>query len=404
MDKQQNDILRFHLMWVQRRRQIATLVILLAVYWFKRKKRRNYVDKPITQSEIERQITRDKLMNELRVSEKCRNITRMGPEAFQNFCEMLIRDGGLRPTKRARVEEQVAKFLHIISHNVRNRTMSFFFCRSGETISRHFHSVLKAVISLEGQFLKQPSGLDVPPEILNNDRFHPYFKNCIGAIDGTHVRVKVSNEDAPRYRGRKNYPTVNVLAACSFDMKFTYVLPGWEGTASDSRVMASALKRQGDKLILPEGKFYLADAGYPLKAGLITPYRGVRYHLKEYASRRPENPRELFNLRHASLRNVIERIFGVLKKRFPIIGSSTEPTYDVKTQVDIILACCIIHNYLMGMDPDESLFNEVDRELLNETPHEEHGPMERSEDHSLGEHLRDSITSHMWHDYVANHV
>ncbi|XP_059669372.1 uncharacterized protein LOC132314535 [Cornus florida] len=233
--------------------------------------------------------------------------------------------------------------------------MSFFFCRSGETISRHFHSVLKAVISLEGQFLKQPSGLDVPPEILNNDRFHPYFKNCIGAIDGTHVRVKVSNEDAPRYRGRKNYPTVNVLAACSFDMKFTYVLPGWEGTASDSRVMASALKRQGDKLILPEGKFYLADAGYPLKAGLITPYRGVRYHLKEYASRRPENPRELFNLRHASLRNVIERIFGVLKKRFPIIGSSTEPTYDVKTQVDIILACCIIHNYLMGMDPDESL-------------------------------------------------
>ncbi|XP_059658461.1 uncharacterized protein LOC132304756 [Cornus florida] len=340
MDKQQNGILCFHLMWVQRRRQIATLVILLAVYWFKRKKRRNYVDKPITQSEIERQITRDKLMNELRVSEKCRNITRMGPEAFQNFCEMLIRDGGLRPIKRASVEEQVAKFLHIISHNVRNRTVSFFFCRSGETISRHFHSVLKAVISLEGQFLKQPSGLDVPPEILNNDRFHPYFKNCIGAIDGTHVRVKVSNEDAPRYR--------------------------------DSRVMASALKRQGDKLILPEGKFYLADAGYPLKAGLIMPYKGVRYHLKEYASRRPENPRELFNLRHASLRNVIERIFGVLKKRFPIIGSSTEPTYDVKTQVDIILACCIIHNYLMGMDLDESLFNEVDRELLNETPHKEH--------------------------------
>ena len=34
------------------------------------------------------------------------------------------------------------------------------------------------------------------------------------------------NEDAPRYRGRKGYPTQNVLAACSFDLKFTYVLPG----------------------------------------------------------------------------------------------------------------------------------------------------------------------------------
>ncbi|XP_059629816.1 uncharacterized protein LOC132272739 [Cornus florida] len=264
----------------------------------------------------------------------------MGPEAFQNFCELFMRDGGLRPIRHASIEEQVAKFLHIISHNVRNRTMSFFFCRSGETISRHFHSVLKVIISLEGQFLKQPNGLDVLPEILNNDRFHPYFKNCIGAIDGTHVHVRVSNEDAPRYRGKKNYPTINVLAVCSFDMKFTYVLPGWEGTASNSRVLASALERNGDKLKLPQGKYYLVDAGYLLKTGLITPYR----------------------------------------------GSSTEPTHDVNTQVDIIL---------MGMDPNESLINEVDRELLNETRNEKAGPVERSEDHSLEEYLRDSINIRM---------
>ena len=44
-----------------------------------------------------------------------------------------------------------------------------------------------------------------------------------------------------------------------------------------------------------------------LKHGLITPYRGVRYHLKEYGRRGPENEKELFNLRHASLRNEIER-------------------------------------------------------------------------------------------------
>ncbi|XLU66840.1 hypothetical protein S245_025893, partial [Arachis hypogaea] len=53
-------------------------------------------------------------------------------------------------------------------------------------------------------------------------------------------------------------------------------------------------------------KFYLGDAGFMLKYGLITPYRSVRYHLKEYARRGPENEKELFNLRHASLRNIIE--------------------------------------------------------------------------------------------------
>ena len=97
---------------------------------------------------------------------------------------------------------------------------------------------------------------------------------------------------------------------------------------------------------------------------LIASYRGVRYHLKEYSTRPLQNAKELFNLRHASLRNTIERAFDVLKKRFPIIGSTTEPTYFVNTQTGIILVCCIIHNYLMGVDLDERLIAEVDEELL----------------------------------------
>jgi len=30
------------------------------------------------------------------------------------------------------------------------------------------------------------------------------------------------------FRGRKHYPTQNVLAAVDFDLRFTYVLAGWE--------------------------------------------------------------------------------------------------------------------------------------------------------------------------------
>jgi hypothetical protein len=35
-------------------------------------------------------------------------------------------------------------------------------------------------------------------------------------------------------------------------MKFTYVLPGWEGTASDSKILKDALSRE-DSLLIPEG-------------------------------------------------------------------------------------------------------------------------------------------------------
>jgi hypothetical protein len=37
---------------------------------------------------------------------------------------------------------------------------------------------------------------------------------------------------------------MNVLAACTFDLKFTYVFVGWEGTASDSKIIRNALNRK----------------------------------------------------------------------------------------------------------------------------------------------------------------
>ncbi|XP_039686926.1 protein ALP1-like [Medicago truncatula] len=324
----------------------------------------------------------------------------MSPKAFVNLCTLLRDHGGLTHTRRASIEEQVAKFLHTVGHNVRNRVLSFFFRRSGETISRHFHRVLDALIELEEIFLKQPDGTQVPPEICNNNRFYPYFKDCIGAIDCTHIRVKVPTELAPRYRGRKDYPTQNVLAACTFDLKFTYVLVGWEGTASDSRIVKSALTRRYP-LKVPQGKYYLADAGFPLKACLITPYRGERYHLQEYSRNPPQNPRELFNNRHSSLRMSIECAFGVLKKRFPILQTSTEPTFGIKTQNKIIVACCILHNYLMTEDPNQNLIDEVRHELTNESGLQEghQAQRENNDDTARGELVRADVTGSMWIAY-----
>jgi hypothetical protein len=70
----------------------------------------------------------------------------------------------------------------------------------------------------------------------------------------------------------------NCLFGCKFDLTFAYALTGWEGSATDARVYEDA---QMTDLVIPEGKYYLADAGYPLSSKLLVPYRGVRYHLTE---------------------------------------------------------------------------------------------------------------------------
>ena len=54
---------------------------------------------------------------------------------------------------------------------------------------------------------------------------------------------------------------------------------------------------------------------------------GVYVIIKEYSACGPENTEEIFNHWHSSLCNVIERTFGVLKKRFPIISGMTEPFF-----------------------------------------------------------------------------
>ncbi|KAK5771643.1 hypothetical protein PVK06_047871 [Gossypium arboreum] len=159
-----------------------------------------------------------------------------------------------------------------------------------------------------------------PSEIRNNPRFYPYFKDCIGALVGTHVCAFVPVNIQGRFCNRKGGTTQNVLAAITFDLQFSYVLVGWEGSAHDSRILSDALSRPRGLRIL-EGKYYIADVGYGIRNGYITPYCGVRYHLKEFSDQGPENAKELFNLRHLSLRITIERVFGILKKRFRVLDA-----------------------------------------------------------------------------------
>ena len=48
-----------------------------------------------------------------------------------------------------------------------------------------------------------------------------------------------------RFRSHKDGTTQNMLAAISFDLKFTYVLAGWEGSAHNSRVLNDPFTRPG---------------------------------------------------------------------------------------------------------------------------------------------------------------
>ena len=64
----------------------------------------------------------------------------------------------------------------------------------------------------------------------------------------------MSAADRPKFRSKKNEIATNVLGVCSPDMQFIYVLPGWEGSAADLRVLQDAISRLNG-LKVPQGKF-----------------------------------------------------------------------------------------------------------------------------------------------------
>ena len=122
---------------------------------------------------------RQQLMSYLVHTNRCRDIIRIGPYAFINLCERLHATGLVKDAIQSSVEEQMAKFLHIIGHNVKNRSITFFFHRSGSTVSKHFHNVLDEILTLESEFLIHPSGNEVHPHLANNRRFFPYLVSFV---------------------------------------------------------------------------------------------------------------------------------------------------------------------------------------------------------------------------------
>jgi DDE superfamily endonuclease len=160
--------------------------------------------------------------------------------------------------------------------------------------------VLNALVLLYFQTVRQPTSTDpIPDEIQQNTKFWPYFKDCIGAIDGTHIYIYIPTAEQAAWRNRKGFISQNVFAACSFDLQFIFIHAGWQGSAHDALVLKDAIVKQ--RFRPPANRYYVADTGFYNCDFMLIPYAKTRYHLREYvkAQLRPNTKEELFNLRYA---------------------------------------------------------------------------------------------------------
>ncbi|PKI65519.1 hypothetical protein CRG98_014019 [Punica granatum] len=196
------------------------------------------------------------------------------------------------------VEEQVGMFMLVILHSMRFSMVAERFQHSKETVSRVIKQIARGMQELSADFITSRNVI-VQPEIENDERWR-FFRHCIRAIDGTHVDACMPHANRVPYRDRNADISQNVLAACTHDMMFTYVMTGWEGSTHDSRIFADAASL--DRFPAPRGRqYYVVDAGFSNIPRYLAPYKGEWYHRSDFPYHYPPtSEKELFNQRHAS--------------------------------------------------------------------------------------------------------
>lgn len=178
------------------------------------------------------------------------------------------------------------------------------------------------------------------------------FPNCIGAVDGKHIRMINPKFSGSSYRNYKNYFSIVLLAVADSNYSFIYVDVGSYGKDSDPTIFRNSTlcnKIDNDSLELPPSNqvpgitdpipyAFVGDEAFGLSKHLLRPYSGT------YLS----TEKRIFNYRLSRARRYVECSFGILSNKWRILHRPIDVNLDFA--VDIVKCCCVLHNFVRKRD------------------------------------------------------
>ncbi|XP_071582100.1 uncharacterized protein, partial [Temnothorax nylanderi] len=182
------------------------------------------------------------------------------------------------------------------------------------------------------------------------------FPNCIGALDGKHIRIQAPKNSGSQFFNYKKFFSIVLMAICDANYVFKWVDIGDYGSISDGGVwmhsdFGSSLEQGLVELPYPEplpGRddpfpfVFVGDEAFPLKVYLMRPYSKPK--------RRLTMPQRIFNYRLSRARRVIENAFGILVSKWAILQGSI--TCKLETAESIVMAIICLHNFILESESD----------------------------------------------------
>lgn len=118
---------------------------------------------------------------------------------------------------------------------------------------------------------------------------------------------------------------------CDSNLRILDLVARWPGSCHDSTIFSNSRICSRFEYNEFGNNVVVADGGYPSKSYIMTPLRTC-----STAAQR------LYNVAQISTRNPIERLFGVWKRRFPVLALGLR--VKMSTVQSIIVATGILHN------------------------------------------------------------
>ncbi len=193
------------------------------------------------------------------------------------------------------------------------------------------NKTVRVLASLKGRILNFPDE-NTERDIMTGFFQYSGFPGCIGAIDCTHIRIECPDaENACLFVNRKGFYSINVQAVCDSKAVYSNIVARWPGSTHDQRIFDNS--RLSDLLRDRGWRGHLVgDDGYALRPYMMIPFSD------------PQTQAEIrYNTAQRLARNVIERSFGMLKRRFACLQYTLRN--DLKNILPIITACFVLHNF-----------------------------------------------------------
>ena len=244
------------------------------------------------------------------------------------------------------IERQVAVALYRLANGTSIRLLAQMFGISEGSVSEFTDRFLFAVAEIFKNKITWPRGAEVERVCNGFANSRPQgargrLLRCIGAIDGTLIKILTPVDNPDRYRSRKKFCALNVLAVCDHRRRFTYVYIGPTGRVHDtgalkmSRLWSAAQDPQRYQDYFPSDTYLIGDSGFGNYKWLLAAFKPS--HIRN------NRERKRFNKVQSSTRMAIERAFGQLKGRWRILLEAIR-SHDIQRICQIIHVCCILHN------------------------------------------------------------